>query len=813
MKTFLRICSRLSWNRGFLGFWMALLLSTALSAGPEIYSKVEIGVQSPADIARLQQQDITVEHFRFNPQRGIELVLNQEELARLDAAGLSYTVLTADLAAAYRDRRPSTAAELEAGRRIMAGDNIEGFDLGSMGGFYTYDEITAVLDTMYAHYPSIITQKVAIGASVQDRSIWMVKISDNPTVNESATEGVVYYDALHHAREPAGMAVTIYYMFWLLENYGIDPHATYLVDNREMYFVPVVNPDGYVYNQQTNPNGGGYWRKNRRNNAGSCYGVDLNRNYSYGYNTGGSSNDPCSETYHGTGPFSEPETQSVRDLILTIHPAIGFSTHSVAGTYLNPYGYTSISPEYDIYSEFASDFATANGYLYGRTSEMLGYTSSGTTRDYLHSEGTYAWTPEIGGSDFWPFISEIMPLVSENLYPMQYLSWVSGEFADFQNYQILGSGYAEAGDTLDLMITVKNRGLSLPANNVLVEVSTDYPHALPVVESVSYDTISARELKDNSLNPFRFALDNSAAFLDEIPFYISISQDGVVTVRDTIHCTVARATVIFQDNSEDGTFSWTASGTAAMWDTTFVDYYNGAHSFADSRYGSSPNNASAYFRLNQTINLTEALHPRLEFWAKWAIEDGYDYARLQISTNNGSTWTTLAGSYTHIVAGQPSYSAIQHWVKESIDLSAYSGSNVQFRFFFDSDGGLNGDGFYFDEFKVVDYSQTPVGIGGDQPLAPQRLELYQNYPNPFNPVTTIAYQLPLRYQGEKVRLQIFNSLGQRVRTLVNGVQNPGTHEVRWDGTNDAGLALSSGIYLYKLTAGDMSLTRKMLLIK
>ncbi|MCB0258734.1 MAG: hypothetical protein KDE62_03270, partial [Calditrichaeota bacterium] len=150
MKTFLRICSRLSWNRGFLGFWMALLLSTALSAGPEIYSKVEVSVQSPADIALLQQQDITVEHFRFNPQRGIELVLNQEELARLDAAGLSYTVLTADLAAAYRDRRPPTAAELEVGRRIMAGDNIEGFELGSMGGFYTYNEITAVLDTMYA---------------------------------------------------------------------------------------------------------------------------------------------------------------------------------------------------------------------------------------------------------------------------------------------------------------------------------------------------------------------------------------------------------------------------------------------------------------------------------------------------------------------------------------------------------------------------------------------------------------------------------------------------------------------------------------
>ncbi len=118
----------------------------------------------------------------------------------------------------------------------------------------------------------------------------MVKISDNPNVNE--TEPEVLYTALHHAREPVGAMQMLFYMYYLLENYDNDPFIQALVDNTEMYFVPVVNPDGYVYNQTTNPNGGGMWRKNRRNNGSAgLYGSDLNRNYGYmwGYDNNGSS--------------------------------------------------------------------------------------------------------------------------------------------------------------------------------------------------------------------------------------------------------------------------------------------------------------------------------------------------------------------------------------------------------------------------------------------------------------------------------------------------------------------------------------------
>ncbi len=91
-----------------------------------------------------------------------------------------------------------------------------------------------------------------------------------------------------------------------------------------------------------------------------------------------------------------------------------------------------------------------------------------------------------------------------------------------------------------------------------------------------------------------------------------------------------------------------------------------------------------------------------------------------------------------------------------------------------------------------------------------RFALYPNFPNPFNPATTIRYALP---RAEKVKLEIFNILGQRVKTLVNGREQAGVHRVKWDGTNNAGVPVASGVYLFRLEAGHFVLVRKMLLVR
>ena len=142
--------------------------------------------------------------------------------------------------------------------------------------------------------------------------MWAVKISDNPNVNEDEPE--VLFNSAIHAREVITPEVLLHAMDHLTDNYGVLPEITDLVDNREMWFVVVVNPDGYFHNQVIEPNGGGMWRKNRRQIVASIYGVDLNRNYGYewGYDDLGSSSSPTAETYRGNGPFSEPESQNMK---------------------------------------------------------------------------------------------------------------------------------------------------------------------------------------------------------------------------------------------------------------------------------------------------------------------------------------------------------------------------------------------------------------------------------------------------------------------------------------------------------------------
>ena len=129
-------------------------------------------------------------------------------------------------------------------------------------------------------------------------------------------EEKVLYTAIHHAREPMSMSQTIFFMWYLLENYGTDPEVTYLVDNTQMFFVPCINPDGYIHNEVQDPNGGGMHRKNKNPSVGSTNpGVDLNRNYSYGWNTTGVSPNENNDTYPGTSAFSEPETQAIQWLV------------------------------------------------------------------------------------------------------------------------------------------------------------------------------------------------------------------------------------------------------------------------------------------------------------------------------------------------------------------------------------------------------------------------------------------------------------------------------------------------------------------
>jgi hypothetical protein len=151
-----------------------------------------------------------------------------------------------------------------------------------------------------------------------------------------------------------------------------------------------------------------------------------------------------------------------------------------------------------------------------------------------------------------------------------------------------------------------------------------------------------------------------------------------------------------------------------------------------------------------------------------------------------------------------------------VDLSAYADSAVTIfaSGFLHPAVNQNGPelGLYLAEAngQVVEFPWVIIGIEPGSGLTPASYALHQNYPNPFNPATTIQYDLK---NAADVTLNVYNLLGQKIRTLVSENQPAGYREVVWDGRNDDGVSVASGIYIYRIEAGDFVQTRKMVLMR
>jgi hypothetical protein len=117
-------------------------------------------------------------------------------------------------------------------------------------------------------------------------------------------------------------------------------------------------------------------------------------------------------------------------------------------------------------------------------------------------------------------------------------------------------------------------------------------------------------------------------------------------------------------------------------------------------------------------------------------------------------------------------------------------------------------------FNTVNFTETGVEDNPDEESSPTDFHLSQNYPNPFNPATRIRYTVGTKQtQPVPVSLKIYNVLGQLVRTLVDEEKAAGSHRVTWDGRDDGGQKLSSGVYLYRLEIENLRVSRRMLLLK
>ncbi|MEV6424285.1 M14 family metallopeptidase [Streptomyces sp. NPDC051662] len=290
------------------------------------------------------------------------------------------------------------------------------FDFPSAdSNYHNYAEMTSEINSIVAANPGIASQRV-IGTTYQGRNITAIKISDNVATDENEPE--VLFTHHQHAREHLTVEMALYLLKELTSDYGTDSRVTNIVNNREIWIIPDLNPDGGEYDIAT----GSYrsWRKNRQPNSGStAVGTDLNRNWAYRWGCcGGSSGSASSDTYRGSAAESAPEVKVVANFVRgrvvggtqQIKAAIDFHTYSEL--VLWPFGYTTAdtttgmtADDRNAFAAIGQKMAASNGYTPEQSSDL--YITDGSIDDWLWGTHkifgyTFEMYPSSGGGGFYP---------------------------------------------------------------------------------------------------------------------------------------------------------------------------------------------------------------------------------------------------------------------------------------------------------------------------------------------------------------------------------------------------------------------------
>ncbi|MFG2829180.1 M14 family metallopeptidase [Streptomyces sp. NPDC048434] len=310
---------------------------------------------------------------------------------------------------------------------VSPGTRVKDFPAGYTK-YHTYDEATKEIDALVAKYPALLSKQV-IGTSHEGRALLALKLSKNVTQDEAEPE--VLFTAHQHAREHLTVEMALYLLNEFTSKYGTDSRITKMLDSREIWIIPDLNPDGGAYDIAS----GSFrsWRKNRQPNAGSSsVGTDLNRNWDFKWGCcGGSSSSPSSETYRGPSAASAPEVQVVSKFVHSrivggkqqIKAAIDFHTYSEL--VLWPFGFTDddtgpgmTQDDHDAFATIGKNMAASNGYTPEQSSEL--YITDGAIDDWLWGDQkVFAYTFEMypsssGSGGFYPRDTVIPKETSRN---------------------------------------------------------------------------------------------------------------------------------------------------------------------------------------------------------------------------------------------------------------------------------------------------------------------------------------------------------------------------------------------------------------
>lgn len=710
---------------------ICLLVCISAYAGIPHHALVEVYPASAAQLDLLKHK-----HFDFVPgdsRQDLWIAALPRDIELLRSFAIPFNVLIPDMETYYAERARS-----------------EGH-LDDMGGYKTYAEIGAALDQIHLAHPEITTEKFSVGTTWDGNPIWCMKLSDNPQVDEPEIE--LLYTAAIHAREVITVELLFVFFEYLTTNYlpGSGNEATYLLDNREFYWIPCANPDGYLFNELNFPEGGGMWRKNRRDNGGGEFGVDLNRNWGVGwaFDDIGSSPDPSDISYRGPSAFSEPETDTMRQFIESRDFLAALNFHSYSNLVLYPWGTEQfmggVTEDNDIYSLMADSMSylieQVNGAYYepGTVWQALYYPTNGDANDWYYGEQStkkkiFSLTIEVGNSDdgFWPPPSRIDPLCQEtlpaNLFlarfaetlvpPEQSIRILNAEFAEFSGD---GDGIMESGEQLSLNVTLKNNG-GFALHDIEGILHSSSPFA-SITESYSlwqdamvYDTVT-------TLMPF--IIDLVEGVPEPFRIGVSLHVDAASGLDTTLELNTIIGPPLLNEDFESGAAGWTheaGAGWNDQWHLSTERHVSGTTSYKCGDQGTGSYIDLLDARLTSPVVEDLPEESVLSFWSDiYAQSSGlypdsaYDGGVIQISADS-SPFETIAPTtgYTHTfrwvetatvphtgpMPGEPCLSGYVAWTRYEVDLAAYVGQDVQIRFRFGSDAYSHREGWYIDDVKI-----------------------------------------------------------------------------------------------------------------
>jgi hypothetical protein len=792
----------------------SLQLSVAQNV-EEAYHRAKVFYSNVEDIQQLRDAGITMDHGLHRTNVFFESDFSESELETIKQLGLNTQIVIHDVRAFYINQNNpehkdyvATTQTRNATCTNSGGDyqtpvNFDVKNGDDFGGYYTYSEALQEFADMHTQYPNLITAAAninngstdfltegdpnnATSPSIGSNPIKWFKISDNPN-SSSEGEPQILYTAIHHAREPMSLQQLIFYMWYLLENYDTDLEVQSIVNNTELYFVPVINPDGYLHNEFTDPQGGGFWRKNRHNG----YGVDNNRNYDYYINGDanngswggpGSSANTNSEVHHGSGPFSEIENQAIKAFVEQHDFVIALNNHTFGQLIYYPFGYADLAtPDDATYEGITSLLTSVNGYNAFRDSPY-----AGDSDDFMYGTvGThdkiFAMTPEIGTS-FWPAASAIESTCKDMMFTNLSAAQLAGNYATIQD----NTSNFLVNTSSNIDYTLQRLGLQDPANFTVsinpISANISSVGAPNVHNNLSY----LQEINANisiSLNP-------SIQFGDQITYELVV-DNGLFSKTYQETKTFGVPILLIDELANDTTTNWAPTD----WAITSEDFNSAPSSITDSPNTIYSNNENKTIALSNTLDLSAASAAILSFYAKWNVEANYDYVQVEVSTNNGNNWLPQCGNYTNTgvsthgsASGEPLYDGVQNdWINENIDLSDYLGETILIRFQLVTDNVQRRDGFYFDDLQVqiIDPSLSTSEFNTNE---------FSVYPNPVNTKLTI------QTTQSDYTISVHNLQGQHIYSATN---NSGNSLV--DYSNYA-----KGIYVLQIKSKTASKTFKII---